>query len=661
MQKILIANRGEIACRIIRTCRQLGIHTVAIYSYADRHARHVKEADTAREIDTEDNVAAYLSIAKILAIATSEAVDAIHPGYGFLAENAIFSRECTAHGITFIGPSAAAMEMLGDKNAARSRALTHAVPVATGCSLPEDLEAAAACVRDFIRTHGTPALIKAAAGGGGKGMRLIEAATAIEDTITRAAREAEKLFGDGSLFIEQFIAPARHIEVQFLADATGAVGILFDRDCSLQRNNQKIIEEAPAPNLSEKTRAQLYTATRTLVSGTGYIGAGTAEFLVDEQSRIFFLEINTRLQVEHPVTEAITGIDLVALQIRAAAGDAVVATLPATPIPACHAIELRICAEASDGSFLPSSGLITRFDTPAGNAIRIDTGFESHDFFPSYFDSLLAKYIIIGKSRADTIEKAIQALAETVLFGVESNVAFLRALLTDPLTTEKARTESVAKFLAVYSYHELLTLAALRLLVFEFCKTNADFLLSSNRAFSVLPSVSRTYFIRDTEYVPTLHVTDTGEILCRCEDQKLSVSSWSFASSTQQLSLHSNGQPEIITVSRQNQQVWLACKFGTFVFRSQPPLFQRSTGTLFNTAITADLPGQVLSILVQPGQTVSTGEVLAVFESMKMEHEIKSPADTTITTIHITVGQQVSIGEVLFTLEPNPSTTGSST
>ena len=559
MQKILIANRGEIACRIIRTCRQLDIHTVAIYSYADRHARHVKEADTARVIDAEDNVAAYLSIAKILAIATSEGVNGIHPGYGFLAENAAFSRECTARGITFIGPSAAAMELLGDKNAARTRALAHAVPVATGCSLPENLEQAAECVRDFIHAHGTPALIKAAAGGGGKGMRLIEASTPIEETITRAAREAEKLFGDGSLFIEQFIAPARHIEVQFLADATGAVGILFDRDCSLQRNNQKIIEEAPAPNLSEKTRALLYTATRTLVAGTGYIGAGTAEFLVDEQARIFFLEINTRLQVEHPVTEAITGIDLVALQIRAATGAAVVASLPSTPIPTCHAIELRVCAEASDGTFLPSSGRISRFDTPKGSQVRIDTGFESNDFFPSYFDSLLAKYIITGKSRAETIEKAIEALSETVLFGVESNVTFLRALLSDTTTIENARTGSVAQFIASYSYDELLTLAALRLLVFEFCKTNADLSLSSNGTFNVLPVVSRTYYIRDTAYAPTLRVTDSGEILCSCADQQLSASSWSFSASTQQLTMHSNGEPEIITASRQTQKLWLAC------------------------------------------------------------------------------------------------------
>lgn len=430
-KKVLVANRGEIALRIIRACRELGITPVAVYSDADRRALHVRLADEAVNIGPAPASESYLVVDHILQAAATAGVEAIHPGYGFLSENAAFARAVQQAGLVFIGPSPEAIEAMGDKGQARVRMQAAGVPVVPGYQGLDDpaaLEAAAAQI-------GFPLLIKAAAGGGGKGMRVVRRANELGEAAAAARREAEHAFDDGRLILERYIPHARHIEFQVLGDRQGNLVHLFERECSVQRRHQKIIEETPSPYLNETLRAEMGAAAVTAAHSVGYTNAGTVEFIADPQSgEFFFLEMNTRLQVEHPVTEWTVGIDLVQWQIRIAAGE----TLPfkqSDLFQRGHAIECRLYAEDPANNFLPATGPLLTFVEPSGPGVRVDSGYTNGDQITIHYDPLIAKVTAWGENRPAAIQRMTAALRETVLLGVTHNGQFLQDVLADPKFT----------------------------------------------------------------------------------------------------------------------------------------------------------------------------------------------------------------------------------
>ena len=428
--KVLIANRGEIAIRIARACRDHGVRSVAVYADPDADALHVRAADEAWALEGTRPAETYLAIDKLLAIARRSGADAVHPGYGFLSERAEFAQAVVAAGLVWIGPPPAAMARLGDKVAARQVALQVGAPLVAGTAEPVR---SADEVLAFARAHGLPIAIKAAFGGGGRGLKVAWRMEEVAELYASAVREATAAFGRGECFVEQFLDRPRHIEAQIMADRHGHVVVVGTRDCSLQRRNQKLVEEAPAPFLSEAQRAQVHEAARAICAAVGYESAGTVEFLLGGQGQISFLEVNTRLQVEHPVTEETTGIDLVLEQLRVA--DGLPLGFTDTPPARGHAIEFRINAEDPGRGYLPAPGRITRFDAPGGPGVRLDSGVAAGSLVPGSFDSLIAKLIVTGATRQQAIARARRALAEFRIEGVATVLAFHRALLQDAAFT----------------------------------------------------------------------------------------------------------------------------------------------------------------------------------------------------------------------------------
>lgn len=420
MKKILIANRGEIALRVMKTAKKMGIATVAIYSTADRKSPHVRFADEAVLIGEAPSNQSYLLGDKIIAVAKSLAVDAIHPGYGFLSENADFAEACEASGITFIGPKSEAIRTMGSKLAAKDAVKHYDIPMVPGIDEAiTDVEKAIA----IANAIGFPILIKASAGGGGKGMRVVEKETELASQMTRAISEATSAFGDGSVFIEKYISSPRHIEIQVLADTHANIIHLFERECSIQRRHQKVIEEAPSSVLTPELRSKMGDAAVQVAKACQYVGAGTVEFLLDEHHNFYFLEMNTRLQVEHPVTELITGTDLVELQIRIARNEILPFQQSDLKITG-HALELRVYAEDPLNDFLPSVGHLERYQLPWGKNIRVDNGFEEGMDVPIYYDPMLAKLITYGKTRAEAINAMLEAINDFKVEGIETTLPF---------------------------------------------------------------------------------------------------------------------------------------------------------------------------------------------------------------------------------------------
>ena len=421
-KKILIANRGEIALRVIRACRELGIGTVAVYSEADRDSLHVRFSDEDICIGPAASRESYLNIPRIVAAAEITGAEAIHPGYGFLAENAEFAEICDRSGIVFIGPTADQIRRMGDKAEARRTMIEAGVPVVPGSKgAVDDVEAA----RVEAERIGYPVIIKAAAGGGGKGMRVAESADVIENTFTMARNEAAAAFNDARVYIERFVQRPRHVEIQVMGDQHGNLVHLGERDCSIQRRHQKLIEESPSPAITPETRQAMGEAAILAGRAIDYSNAGTVEFLLAESGEFFFMEMNTRIQVEHPVTEMVTGVDLVKEQIRSAAGE----RIGGPPTLAGHAIECRINAEDPEYDFRPSPGKITAFHAPGGPGIRIDTHVYAGYSVPPYYDSLLGKLIAYGSTREESLGRAYQALEEFIIEGVKTTIPFLRDVL----------------------------------------------------------------------------------------------------------------------------------------------------------------------------------------------------------------------------------------
>lgn len=420
MKKILVANRGEIAIRVMRTAQKMGIKTVAVYSTVDRNAPHVKFADEAVWIGEAPSNQSYLLGSKIIEVAKSLNVDAIHPGYGFLSENAQFAEDVAANGITFIGPKSKAIHIMGSKLAAKEAVKKYDIPMVPG------LDEAITDIKEAKKVAtqvGFPILIKASAGGGGKGMRVVENEEEFESQMNRAISEATNAFGDGSVFIEKYVASPRHIEIQIMADSHGTILYLFERECSIQRRHQKVVEEAPSAVLTPELRKKMGEAAVLVAKSCDYLGAGTVEFLLDENNNFYFLEMNTRLQVEHPVTELITGVDLVELQIRVARGEALKIKQEDLKIKG-HALELRVYAEDPLNDFLPSVGNLEVYCLPVGEGIRVDNGFEQGMDVPIYYDPMLAKLITYGQTREEAIQLMIKAIDEYNVVGVSTTLPF---------------------------------------------------------------------------------------------------------------------------------------------------------------------------------------------------------------------------------------------
>ena len=426
MRKVLIANRGEIAVRVARACRDEGLASVAVYADPDLDAQHVRLCDEAYALGGATPGESYLDIVKILDVAKRSGADAVHPGYGFLSENATFASAVLEAGLTWIGPPPAAIEALGDKVKARHIAQDVGAPLAPGTADPV---AGVDEVLAFADEHGLPVAIKAAFGGGGRGLKVARTREEIPELFDSAVREATAAFGRGECFVERYLDRPRHVETQILADTHGEVIVVGTRDCSLQRRHQKVVEEAPAPFLNEAQLNQLYSASKAIVRAAGYVGAGTCEFLVAQDGMVSFLEVNTRLQVEHPVTEETSGVDLVRAQFAIADGQRLKG---ADPVPRGHSIEFRINAEDPGRNFLPAPGTVTRWELPTGPGVRVDAGYVDGDTVPGAFDSLLAKLIVTGASRQQAIERARRALAEFEVGGMPTIIPFHRAVLDDP-------------------------------------------------------------------------------------------------------------------------------------------------------------------------------------------------------------------------------------
>lgn len=428
LHKVLVANRGEVALRVVRACKEMGIRSVAVYSEVDRDSLHARMADESICIGPAPSTQSYLNMANIVSAALVTGADAVHPGYGFLAENAAFARACTDSGLVFIGPSAEAIERMGDKAVARSTMAAAGVPCVPGSDGPVDTAAEALA---FAREVGFPVLIKAAAGGGGKGMRVAKSEDELEHNFTAARTEAAAAFGSDAVYIEKYLSRPRHVEIQVLADSHGSAVYLFERDCSVQRRHQKLIEEAPSPALTPEIRAAMGEAALKAVRAVGYVNAGTVEFLLDTDGRFYFMEMNTRVQVEHPVTEQVTGVDIIKEQVRIAAGEVMKHATQESVELRGHAMEFRINAEDPLAGFRPHPGTIEVFNPPGGFGVRVDSHLYGGYVVPQYYDSLLAKLVVWGETREEALARARRALDEFIIIGVPTTIPFHQYVVED--------------------------------------------------------------------------------------------------------------------------------------------------------------------------------------------------------------------------------------
>ena len=635
IDKLLIANRGEIACRIARTCRQMGIASVAVYSDADAGAPHTRSADEALRLGPAPAAESYLNIPAILDACARSGADAVHPGYGFLAENAAFARAVIDAGLTWVGPSPEAMEALGGKIAARRLAQAAGVPVLPGSD--EVSEAAAARV-------GYPLLIKASAGGGGKGMRLVERPEDLAAAAAASRREAEAAFGDGALFIERYLPRPRHVEVQIFGDRAGRVIHLYERDCSIQRRHQKIIEESPAPALSDTLREALWHAAVRLGEVAGYEGAGTAEFLVDTEGEAFyFLEVNARLQVEHPVTEAICGLDLVRLQLEVAGG----ADLPDTPPRGGAAIEARLYAEDPSKGWLPQTGRLVDWAAPALPGLRVDTGVETGSEITVHYDPMLAKLIARGADREEARRRLVRGLERLSALGPVNNRAHLRALLRHPafvaaeLSTRFLQEHEVAPPAADGAVARMAALALER--------------AAPRDHLPGVPAGWRNSRFRDAEIVIG------GEVVRwraasggRAWRVGLGEDSYAVALAGREgsaIRLAIDGHVRSLRAVDAGDAWYVATAEGDLRLERDPP-FPLPQDEQIPGGCLAAMTGTVRQVAVEVGQAVEAGALLVVLEAMKMEQPLRAAEAGVVAAVRVAEGQVVEAGEVLVVVEP---------
>ena len=693
--KVLIANRGEIAVRIIRTLDRLGIASVAVYSDADAGAPHVRAAREAVRIGPPPAAASYLNIDAIIAAALATGAEAVHPGYGFLAENAAFARACAAAGLVFVGPPPGAIEAMGDKIAGKATVAAAGVPVVPGTGKPgmsdEEL---------IISLNGPvfPLLVKPSAGGGGKGMRVVNSAGELPAALAAARREARAAFGDDTLLIERYITRPRHIEIQVLADTHGTVTHLGERECSLQRRHQKIIEEAPSPLLDAMRREAMGGAAVEAARSVGYTGAGTVEFIVpgDSPDEFYFMEMNTRLQVEHPVTELVYGLDLVEWQLRVAAGERLTVARPATP--AGHAVEARVYAEDPARGFLPTGGTVLALREPSAEGVRVDSGLAEGMTVTSAYDPMLAKVAAWGPDRATALDRLDAALAETAVLGVTTNIAFLRTLLADPdvqaghLDTTLA--ERVADRLAspAASGHtasdEVLAAAALaRLLAREPAAGVVDpwdipdgwrvggrawtkfrFAIGAGAGGSGtvaevrvrgLASAGAEVAVGDGDPVPAraefATAARSGAGLTVAGPSRVDSPGAGQGGGGADLLVTYGGRVLRFAYATDGATIWLGRGGHAWALTEEeaaPVRGGRAAGS--DGTVRSPMPGTVLAVHVAPGDTVSAGQAVAVVEAMKMEHTVTAPVAGTVAEVAARAGQQVAMDARLAVIEAAP-------
>ncbi|MFD4274136.1 acetyl/propionyl/methylcrotonyl-CoA carboxylase subunit alpha [Streptomyces cyaneofuscatus] len=637
---VLVANRGEIAVRVIRTLRELGVRSVAVFSDADADARHVREADTAVRIGPPPAAESYLNVPALLEAARRTGAQAVHPGYGFLAENAEFAAACTDAGLVFIGPPASAISLMGDKIRAKETVAAYGVPVVPGSSgsglTDAQLESAA-------REIGTPVLLKPSAGGGGKGMRLVRDAAVLGEEIAAARREARASFGDDTLLVERWIDRPRHIEIQVLADAHGNVIHLGERECSLQRRHQKIIEEAPSVLLDAATRAAMGEAAVQAARSCGYVGAGTVEFIVpgNDPSSYYFMEMNTRLQVEHPVTELITGLDLVEWQLRVASGEQLPYGQADISLKG-WAIEARVCAEDPSRGFLPSGGTVLALREPQGGGVRTDSGLSEGVPVGSLYDPMLSKVIAYGPDRATAIRKLRAALADTVILGVPTNAGFLRRLLAHPDVVsgnlDTGLVEREAEGLVPDGVPDEVYAAA--------AAVRREALAPRPDAggwtdpFSV-PSGWRTGGVRAPLAFP-LRVSGADPVTYEAPV--------SATVTADRVTVELDGAVGHFHRSGD----WLGRDGDTWHVQDHDPVEASLSGAGRSGADTlaAPMPGTVTVVKVAVGDEVEAGQSLLVVEAMKMEHVISAPHAGTVTELDVAAGATVAMDQILAVVAP---------
>ncbi len=657
--KILVANRGEIALRVIRAIRELDKIAVVVHSDFDKDLPFVTEADEAYSLGSGDLSQTYLDIQKILDIATEARAEAIHPGYGFLAENAEFSKACRNRKVHFIGPVPEVISLMGHKSNARKKAIELGIPVLEG--VVENLDA---LVRNK-KMLPYPVLIKPSAGGGGKGMRIVQSAETFESEAREAAREAGNYFGSEDLYVEKFLENPRHIEVQVIADHHGNMVHLYERECSLQRRFQKIIEEAPSGSISKKARDQITSAALKLIDGIGYTNAGTVEFLVDPNQHFYFLEMNTRIQVEHPVTEMITGIDLVKEQIRITEGHPLSFNQKDISING-HSMEARIYAENPENEFMPSTGRIDIFQVPEQNGVRIDSGFKTGNLVEPYYDPMLAKVIVKGKSRDDARNKLIGVLKEVRIKGLRTNRDFLIELLRSvPFKENTIHTR--------YIDQELDAIIAVE----QENRSNLEIgeLLSFATLIALQTNLSSTYHVASTWHTIG-HWRILPEIILLWDHKEYRIR-YELLKGRKRMRLHlgekdyevalerRDGDNYWIRINQQILKVWGSTDRSEILLDLDGHLFRiRRTDILDrrfirsarknekenNGNITAPLNGRIVQINVKEGDRVSEGDLLMVVESMKMENKILAANQATVESIQVSIGDQVQTNQLLLTL-----------
>ncbi|WP_313139495.1 acetyl/propionyl/methylcrotonyl-CoA carboxylase subunit alpha [Stenotrophomonas sp.] len=651
--KILIANRGEIACRVIATCRRLGIATVAVYSDADRTARHVRLADEAVHIGPAAARDSYLRGDVLLDAARRTGAQAIHPGYGFLSENADFADACAAAGITFIGPPPSAIRAMGDKSAAKALMAQAGVPLTPGYHGDQQ---APAFLREQADAIGYPVLIKASAGGGGKGMRKVERSDDFVDALASCQREAASAFGNDHVLVEKYVERPRHIEIQVFGDSHGDAVYLFERDCSVQRRHQKVLEEAPAPGMSAERRAAMGKAAVDAARAVGYVGAGTVEFIAGPDGDFYFMEMNTRLQVEHPVTEFITGTDLVEWQLRVAAGQPMPLRQEQLAIHG-HAIEARLYAEDADRGFLPSTGTLRRLRLPAPSSnVRVDTGVEEGDSITPYYDPMIAKLIVWDVDRDAALRRMSQALADCQVVGVTTNAGFLRRLVnTDSFANAKLDTALIEREQAALNAvgdadDDLWQLAAVAA-VASATRAGSDARdphspWQAQDGWRLGAAAARVLPLQQGERTRTLKVWAQADgWRVQCDDA--APATLIGTADAQQLTLQVGGRRRSAQLLRDGGQLFLFDAAGQHSFTLHDPVAESDTASADAGSLLAPMPGRIVATLVQAGTQVKRGTPLVVLEAMKMEHTLQAPADGTVKGYRAKAGDQVGDGAVL--------------
>ena len=668
-EKILIANRGEIACRVIESCQRLGIKTVAVYSDIDRRSLHVREADEAVYLGEAPSESSYLAMEKIIDAAKKTGSQAIHPGYGFLSENGDFAQMTADAGLAFIGPGPDVIRKLGDKITSKEVATKAGVPVVPGHAEPvKSLDAA----RDIAAKIGYPVLLKPAAGGGGRGMRIVHGPDELETGLREGQEETRKAFGDDRLFVERFIVQPRHIEIQIIADTFGEVVYLGERECSIQRRYQKVIEEAPSLALSEEQRQRMGEMACSLAREAGYANAGTVEFILDQSGDFFFLEMNTRLQVEHPVTEYITGLDLVELQLKVAAGEPLGISQGDVTLTG-WSMEARICAEDTGRNFLPSTGLITRYAEPRGQGVRVDSGVSAGSTVSVYYDSMLAKVITYGADREEARLALVQALNRYHVEGVLTNIDFANPILKHPAFIKGEMTTAFidehydsgrAKILPEQESLDLMAIAST--IVYH----NRQNLIKK----SLIPMAAKVgkahlheeelfhFIVKLEEQILTVVISEGPEEhhwTMWVEGREYEVVTPVFEFYRRRIRLKINNATHYFRLQYAGNFIRTAFRGINHTFEIYTPKEYQVSHYMpvveekgNDNVLLSPMPGLVVALLAAKGERVFKGQDLLIIESMKMESGVSSPCDGVIHDIHVKVGQAVETDELMVSFKP---------